>query len=307
MIAVVGSAKEVVKIVMKDPVESGEAGDGGFVDPASVEPKEEDSMLLESSGCGANIAVNLASLGYETEFISAIGDDSLGVALKDRLDKAGVNTGGVKVFPGMTAVNVDFMNILGDLQFTRRNSAMIKNITPELLQEKKAILDKAEIIVVDGSIPREAIEYMAEKYGARRDVKLFYDPALMHGGYKAREVMGKFHCVLPGRMEAEAMTKKTVLSEEQLKAAGAFFHEKGIEKVVITIKGGGLYYKEGASEGILRPERILSFGNTSGAGDVVSAAVIAGTAEGKTIEEIAGDAMAKAAEYLADRKDEKLV
>ena len=45
-----------------------------------------------------------------------------------------------------------------------------------------------------------------------------------------------------------------------------------------------MYYKEGEKEGILRPERMLSFGNTAGAGDVVSAAVVAGTVDGKDIE-----------------------
>ncbi len=306
MIAVVGSAKEIVKIVMKDPVEGDGETAGGFVDPASIEPREDDSVTVESSGCGANIALNLAALGYETEFISAVGDDSMGAALKERLNRGGVKTGGVRTFPGMTAVNVDFVNILGDLQFTRRNSSVIKNITPEFLEEEKDILQRADVIVIDGTLPKETIAYMAEKYGNREDVKLFYDPALMHGGYKAREMLGSFYCVMPGRLEAEAMTKKTVLSEDQLMEAGAFFHDKGISKSVITIKGGGLYYKEGLKEGILRPERVLSFGSTSGAGDIVSAAVVAGTVEGKSIEEIAKEAMAMAAEFLSERKDEKL-
>lgn len=306
MIAVVGSAREVIKIIMKDPVEDGSENASAFVDPVSVEPKEEDSMIVESGGCGANMAFDLAQLGYDTEFISVIGDDSMGAALKDRLDKAGVKTEGVKTLPQMTAINVDFLNILGDLNFTRRNSTILKGITPELLEEKRDILDRAEAIVVDGTIPKETIEYIVEKYGDRRDVKLFYDPALIHGGYKARELMDRFYCVLPGRMESEAMTGKTVLSEEQIFEAGAFFAEKGISRIIITIKGGGLYYKEGEKEGILRPERMLSFGNTAGAGDVVSAAVVAGTVDGKDIETVAAEAMAKAAEYLAERKDEKL-
>ena len=187
-----------------------------------------------------------------------------------------------------------------------RNSTVIKNITPEFLKERSDILDSADIIVIDGTLPRESIEYMAEKYGGRDDVKLFYDPAMMHGGYKAREVIGSFYGMMPGRMESEAITKKTVLSEDQMMEAGAFLHEKGVTRIIITIKGGGLYYKEGMNEGILRPERMLSFGDTSGAGDVVSAAVIAGTAEGHDIETVAKASMQKAAEFLADRKDERL-
>lgn len=306
MIAVIGSAKEVIKIIMKDPDPDSGEKKGEFVDPASIAPREEDSMILESGGCGANIALHLAEQGYDVELISAVGDDSLGAAVVNRLAGAGVGTEGVAKLDGLTAVNVDFLNILGDLNFTSRNTTIIKNITPEFLKKREAILERAEIIVIDGTLPAETIEYIAERYGGSDEVKLFYDPAMIHGGYKARKIIERFYCVLPGRMEAEAMTSKTVLSQEQIMEAGKFFCEKGVTKTVITIKGGGLYYREGDKEGILRPERMLSFGNTSGAGDVVSAAVIAGTAEGKDIEEIAKEAMAKAAEFLRDRKDEKL-
>ena len=305
MIAVVGCAKQAVRIVMRPPdEENGMAA--GAIEPAAIEPKEDEKMLVESGGCGANIALHLAEMGYETQFISAVGSDAMGAALMHRLEKAGVKTDGVKEVPQTTAVDVDFLNVLGDLEFSRRNSTVIKNITPEFLKERSDILDSADIIVIDGTLPRESIEYMAEKYGGRDDVKLFYDPAMMHGGYKAREVIGSFYGMMPGRMESEAITKKNVLSEDQMMEAGAFLHEKGVTRIIITIKGGGLYYKEGMNEGILRPERMLSFGDTSGAGDVVSAAVIAGTAEGHDIETVAKAAMQKAAEFLADRKDERL-
>ncbi len=303
MIAVIGSAKEIIKIAMKAPAEDASASS----DPAEKEMKETDTMIVESGGCGANIAANLASFGYETVFITAIGEDSLGAALKDRMYKAGVRTDMMKTFPGMTAVNVDFLNVLGDLEFTRRNSEIVDNITPEFLESSAEFLERAEAIVIDGTIPAESIRYITDMYGGRNDMRIFYDPASAHGGYKAREILGSFSCIMPGRMEAEAMTRKSVLSQEQLMEAGAFFQDKGVERVIITIKGGGLYYKEGKDEGVIRPERVLSFGSTAGAGDVVSAAVVSGTLEGKGIEETARYAMEKAAEYLADTKDEKFI
>lgn len=310
MIAVIGSAKERIKIAMKPPAESSDHAEPGSFAPADyaeMEIKENDKMIAESGGCGANIAANLAALGHETEFITAVGDDSLGAALRDRLERAGVNTDMVRTFPGMTAVNVDFMNVLGDLEFTRRNSVIIDNITPVMLKEMKERLEKAEAVIIDGSIPAESVRYLAEEYGSRNDIRLFYDPASVSGGYKVRDMIGRFSCVMPGRMEAEAMTRKAVLSQDQLMEAGAFFEERGVERIIITLKGGGLYYKEGKNEGVLRPERVLSFGSTSGAGDVVSAAVAAATVEGKGIEETAKYAMEKAAEYLADTEDEKFM
>ena len=308
MIAVIGCAKETVRVKMRMPREGSShigLGESGFGSKASWD-EEDDDIKAKNSGSAFNIAVNLASWGYDTEFISAVGDDTVGMAVKAELESAGVGTDGLKIFPGSTAIDVEFFNILGDIEMFRSNRAVLKNITPELLKEKEEILESAEIIVIDGTIPQESIEYMSKKYGNDSGKKLFFDPSDLPGSIKAAEAVSGFYCVMPGRMEAEAMTGETVLSEEQLSEAGEFFSKAGVHKVIITIKGGGLYYKEGSCEGILRPERMITFGSTSGAGDIVSAAVAAGTVDGESIDKIAGRAMDKAAEFLADVKDEKL-
>lgn len=324
MIAVIGCIKETVSVKMLPPREDDrqQEGFGGYGYPGAYgypdtygmngpqeplqqdfqeEPEEEDDEItVKGSGCGYNIAVNLAIWGYETELISAIGDDTMGAAAKAGLDEAGVGREGVTVFEDSTAIDVEMINIFGDVSMSKKNRHVIKNITPEFLEDKASILDRAEAIVIDGTIPAEAIDYMLKTYGGRDDVKLFFDPASSRGGKKVRDSLEGFYCVMPGRMEAESMSGKTVLSEEQLSEAGALFGQSGVDRAVITIKGGGLYYREGEKEGILRPKRVVTLGSTSGAGDVVSAAVVAGAVDGKTMEEIASDAMEKAALYLAD-------
>lgn len=300
MIAVIGCAKETVNVKMNVPMDEGERALMGIEEPKTEADIKDDEIFVKDSGCGVNIAKQLAALGYETEFISVVGDDTLGAAVKAGLDEAGVKRGGVDTMPGSTAVDVHFLNVLGEIVMFNKNLEAVKKITPEFVRSKSDILDRAEYIVVDGSIPQETIEYIAGEYGPRDDVRIFFDPASVSGGYKAADILEHFHCVLPGRMEAEAMTGMTVLSEEQLREAGRFFEQAGIDKCVITIKGGGLYYREGESEGILRPEKLFPFGSTSGAGDVVSAAVIAGTIEGKDMETIAGEAMAEAAVFLSE-------
>ena len=51
--------------------------------------------------------------------------------------------------------------------------------------------------------------------------------------------------------------------------------------------------------------QVLSFADTSGAGDVVSAAVAEGAALGLDIEETAKRAMKRAADFLAALEDKK--
>ena len=67
------------------------------------------------------------------------------------------------------------------------------------------------------------------------------------------------------------------------------------------MSGGGVYYKEGDSEGILRPNEMLSMQNERGAGDAFSAAVLDGASRGMTIEQLAAYGM-KAAEITLECK-----
>ena len=64
-------------------------------------------------------------------------------------------------------------------------------------------------------------------------------------------------------------------------------------------------WRDGFTEGVLRPQRVLKFAETSGAGDVVTAELLAAFAKGCGIEEAANNAMEAAADYLSDAVDER--
>jgi len=296
MIAVIGGAGIAITMKAKLPAEDGT--------PA---PPLENDIIAENHGCGFNIAVDLARQGMEVSFATVVGDDVLGMAVKEQLKEAGIDTESVKTVQGASPVKVEIVNVLGDPEFLRTSDMMYEKITPQAVDEWGEMLRRAEAIVMDGHLPQATIEYVARVYGGDGGAKIFFDPASPEGGEKAAAVLDKLYCIMPGRIEAEVMTRKTILSEEQLAEAGAYFAEKGIGRIIMTMKGGGLYYKEGTQEGVLRPERVLSFARTTGAGDVVSATVIAESVMGKSIEETAEAAMERAAAFLAEQKDERFV
>ena len=177
-------------------------------------------------------------------------------------------------------------------------------LTPEVIDGNAGVLDEAEIIFVDGTVPARTLDYISENYSCKS--RIFFDPGSIAGGLRFAESDMKAHCVLPGRMEAEAMSGQQVLGMDQLMAAGQAFEERGVERVIITLKGGGLYYKEGTISGLIKPERKLTFAETKGAGDVLTAAVIAASAAGEeSLEAAAGAGIGAAAEYLRDVIDER--
>ena len=309
MIAVIGSTKVNIGMKMRLPEpEKKEDFTKSFEEIAAEQQKpEDDEIIAESCGCGFNVAKRLSKDGFNVKFLSVVSNDIIGRAAIEEMQECGIDIGAVKVLDGITPISVQQYNILGDVETDRSNEVLLSEITPEFIDENAAVLNESDIVFIDGSLSRETIEYVAENYGSKDGIKLFFDPAGVKGALKAKAVLDGFYCVLPGRIEAENMTGLTILSEAELEAAGRYFCEKGVSLTIITMKGGGLYFKSGEEEGILRPERIISFAKTRGAGDVVSAAAVAAAAEGKCAGEIGKIGMEKAAEFLANIEDKNYI
>lgn len=279
-----------------DQVGLGGSDFGGY---PVMAPDEDTDIRVTSSGCAYSVA-RLLGERAEVAFVSVVGNDALGMAAMCELEKAGADISGMKVSRGATPVGVELHNVVGDLQFLRENNAMMEEISPAFIEESAEILDRADIIFLDGSLSVETMNYISEKYADR--CRICFDPASIQGGSRFAESRLKAHLVMPGRMEAEAMTGLQILGMDQLMAAGMALEERGVDRTIITLKGGGLYYREGTEAEIIKPEQVLSFADTTGAGDVLSAEVVYQLSQGAGLSEAAKAAMAKTAEYLKEEE-----
>ena len=107
------------------------------------------------------------------------------------------------------------------------------------------------------------------------------------------EFLNGLFLVTPNEVEAEEMTGVKVDSLEAADCAAAVFFEKGVQNVLITLGGRGVYVNtDGASE-ILPAYRVDAV-DTTGAGDAFNGA-LAAAAEGKTLRQAARFANAAAA------------
>lgn len=311
----------------------GEGGRFGSMSMMAASDPSQDRISVHYSGCGYHVAELLARKGWPVSFLSVVGDDPLGQAAiadlaghgidtshvisleafeseanRDSLqangpDAAGTVANGL-IRQSLTSVRVEARNFLGDIEFLREDDRMLDEITVEKLKACQGLLEEAEMVFADGGVPAETLRWISEVCRQAK-VPFYLDPASVGGGSEAAQLLDGLDGIMPGRREAEAMSQQQILSEDELMSAGAFFTEQGIRQIVITLKGGGLYYKEGMSEGILRPQRVLRFSETVGAGDVVTAELLHGYGKGLPIAAAAQAAMDAAAEYLADCVDER--
>ena len=309
----------------------------GYSDRSKGQSAPIDEITVSHSGCGYSIAKHLACMGNEVAFVSVVGKDPLGMSAiaelafwgqedftlshKNESPVKPINVSGIRKVDGQTTVKVQYRNIIGDIEFIKTNDSLAGEITPDVIKEAEEIISASDAIVIDGALSRETIEYIVETYGDKTSesgdkIKIFFDPASLEGGAKVGPVageelgikeLGRFCGIMPGRKEAEAMCGKTVLGMDQLEEAGAWFGGKGVKNVIITMKGGGIYYRESqtGNSGIVKPARVLSFGDTAGAGDLTSAVIVNALMSGHSLPEATEFAVKAADGFLAQVDDER--
>ncbi len=257
-------------------------------------------ISISYSGTGRNIAENLGRMGADAALVAVAGDDIAGRGAKRQLDELGVNTRFIKLLEGEnTAMNIAILNIVDDLECALDNTDAYRQMGKEIVDEAKELLHGAKMICIDGSLPEETLQHLAQTSNA----PLFFDPHTEEDAKKAKAFVGKFHTIKPNRAEASILCGMEIFSEEQLMAAGQWFADQGVKRTFITLSGGGVYYKEGLDEGILRPEQVLTFINEAGAGDAFSAAILDGTVRNMDVAELAAYGM-KAAAIALEGKTE---
>lgn len=259
-------------------------------------------ISVSYSGTGRNIAENLTRMGADTALIAAAGNDFVGRGAKSELVAAGVHADYITLVDDQnTAMNVEILNIIGDLVFAVDNTDVYNCLTGELLQKAEAQIQESKLVCVDGSLTEEALRYVADT----AQCPLFFDPHTAEDAGKARDFIKAFHTIKPNRAEASAICGMEIFSEEQLMEAGQWFSDQGVKRIFITLSGGGVYYREGEKMGIIRPEQVLPVNDTEGAGDAFSAALLDGTIKGMDVEALAAYGMKAAAVALEGKQTAK--
>ena len=108
------------------------------------------------------------------------------------------------------------------------------------------------------------------------------------------EVLKKVYLITPNEVEAEILTGIPVDSKENADKAADWFFEKGVENVLITLGGRGVYIATNEKRAIIPAYHVEAI-DTTGAGDAFNGGLVAALAEGKNLWEAAAFANALAA------------
>ena len=224
-------------------------------------------------GKGANQAVAMAKLGAEVEMFGCVGDDAAGESLVKNLQDTGVETGHIKVVPGVPTGLA--MITVGENDNTIIVVAGTNNhVDIDYVNEVKDSILECEIVLLQHEIPQETVEYVISLC-ADNGVKVVLNPGPARP--VKQEILEKVTYLTPNEHEAVILFGRDISFEVMMK--------RYPEKLVITQGSRGVSTCLKNGEVILVPARKANVVDTTGAGDTLNGAFTVAVTEGKGIAE----------------------
>lgn len=243
----------------------------------------------KTAGAETNVAIALSRLEHNVAWCSLLGNDSMGVYLRSVIEAEGVNCEQVKLVDGArTGFMLKGRVLNGDppIEYYRSGSAASQMSVDDIDFDW---LSRARHLHVTGIFPAlstktfeltvKAIEFMKM---AGKTVS--FDPNLRPSLWKSESEMkvkinylaSLAHWVLPGFDEGKFLTGASYCQD-----VADFYHELGVDDVVIKLGPKGAYYSSTtAGKGEVVGKPVVNIVDTVGAGDGFAAGFISGRLDG---------------------------
>ncbi len=247
-------------------------------------------VRMSLGGVGRNIAHNLALLGAEVHLLTAFGDDVSAQKVAASCGELGIDISHALQVPGGTTSTYLYLaGPEGDMELAVADMGIYEHVTPSFLRSRAALLDNAQLVVLDTNIPAASVAWLAENC----KVPIFADPVSTTKAEKLRPVLGRLHTLKPNRIEAELLSGVPITDIPSAGKAAQALLETGLRRVFISMGGDGVLAADHSGQ-VHVPCGPAEMVNTTGCGDAFMAAIAWAYLEGTDLQDTARAGLAAA-------------
>ncbi len=237
-------------------------------------------VRMSLGGVGRNIAHNMALMGVEVHLLTAFGDDVSAQKVAASCGELNIDISHALQVPGgATSTYLYIAGPSGDMELAVADMEIYDHVTPAFLASRAALLNSAQLVVVDTNIPAPSIQWLAENC----TVPLFADPVSTTKAEKLRPVLGRLHTLKPNRLEAELLSGVAITDADSAGRAAEALLETGLRRVFISMGGDGVLAADHSGK-LHVPCIPGEMVNTTGCGDAFMAAIAWAYLEGTDLE-----------------------
>src|SRR5690554_159125 len=234
------------------------------------------TVKVAFGGVGRNVCENLACLGVDTSFITAIGNDDLGSRLKNELEELNVKL----IIPKTGLETSNYMaihDINGDMAYAISDMKIVDEINPEFIAENLKLENDYKYIVLDGNLNKTVINYILNRY----QNKFIVDGISTNKVLKFKDNLEKLFLLKANIYEAQALANENLKGRELIEKLFSI----GLRQVIVTDGANDIYYGSNNMIGKIKVEKVRNIVNATGAGDSMLAGIILGLLKNKELKD----------------------
>jgi len=237
-----------------------------------------------SGGVARNVAENLARLGERVVLLSAIGNDSPGTRIKNRLIDAQIDIDHIIVANNArTAAYIALFNEQKTPIYSIDDMSVMDKITPQVIYRKQALLREARMIMMDSNLPTRTIASLIKRASAY-NIPVVADPTSTSLTEKLKPHLPDLYMVTPNANEAEILAGQEIGSRQEAVKAAQKLVILGVDIAVITLAELGVVYATSEVSGHI-PALTTTIANITGAADALTGAIMFGILNDFPIDE----------------------
>lgn len=247
---------------------------------------------LAFGGKGANQAVAAGRSGANTLFIACVGQDSTGENIINQLKTDNICVDCIdSINSETTGIALIFVNQQGE-NVIGINAGANAHLTPDRLMKYQHHIQQSSALLMQLESPLETVQRAVE-IAKQHQTQIILNPAPARA--LPDRLLALIDVITPNETEAELLTGIAVNDQQGAAKAAAALHQKGIEKVIITLGARGVWFSQQGHEGKIIAGFKVNAVDTIAAGDTFNGAYVTAILEGKSDEQAIRFAHAAAA------------
>ena len=220
-------------------------------------------------GTGLHIAHALRLLGSDVQLITALGNDVAAQRLMDTCGALGISLTHALHIPGAsTPTCLSIAEPDGSIRLAVSDTAIYEQLTPAFLSAHLPMLNHAQLILIDTSLPEESMDWLAKNC----HVHLLAAPICAAQAHKLRCALPALHALIADRTEIEQISGIPLSSRHNLERAADVLLSNGVKRLYISLDENGLFIADRHERRILPRSCAVSV-NAAGSAEAFAAAI----------------------------------